>query len=140
TDAETAFDLVFHDPFSPNKVPQFWTSDIFALFKKVLDQRNGRLLTYSAASAVRGGLIENGFHVYRTSNLGRKAGGTLASVSSLVISESNGSILPLRDEEVASLKTHKALPFRDGSLNADRIEVLKRREQEQNAWKLIQNI
>ncbi len=136
--AEPDFNLVFHDPFSPNKVPQLWTSEIFSIFRKLLDKHRGRLLTYCAASAIRGGLIENGFHVYRTMGVGRKTGGTLASVIDLSSDStvSNSCILPLLDEEQENLRMQKAIPYRDSSLRGSRLEVLKRREEELKQWKL----
>lgn len=71
-------DLIFHDPFSPRKVPQLWTVDIFRKYHALLNGRRGRLLTYSIAGAVRGGLMEAGFEIWRTTAVGGKYGGTLA--------------------------------------------------------------
>jgi tRNA U34 5-methylaminomethyl-2-thiouridine-forming methyltransferase MnmC len=80
--AEGSFDLVFHDPFSPQHLPELWTQELFAEYFRLLAPRQGRLLTYSAAAAVRGGLFEAGFALGRTIGVGDKSGGTAAWIPS----------------------------------------------------------
>src|SRR5262249_9844927 len=45
------FDLIFHDPFSPSKVPELWTVDLFREYFRLLKPFSGRMLTYSSAAA-----------------------------------------------------------------------------------------
>lgn len=131
--AKGTFDLVFHDPFSPARSPQLWTSDLFGVYRNLLSE-TGRLLTYSAASAVRGGLIEQGFTIFRTAAVGKKNGGTAALMpGSERYAES--VLSDLRIEELEKLATHSGIPYRDPELNRDRLEVIKAREEEQNSWK-----
>jgi hypothetical protein len=119
------FDLIFHDPFSPQKMPELWTVDIFRHYYRLLEKRQGALLTYSAAAAVRGGLLEAGFRICKTEALGNKNGGTLASISS-----TPGELL--NDLELAYLQTRSAIPYRDPDLTNEREFIISTRELEQD--------
>ena len=134
-DQKTGFDLIFHDAFSPMKVPQLWTSDLFSAYHALLSSRKGRLLTYSATGAVRGGLHENGFNLYRTQGLGQKTGGTLASVMPVIPDEHR--IFALTDAELEYMDSRAGIPFRDpsGQLSIDSTTqaVLALRQKEQAA-------
>lgn len=130
------FDLVFHDAFSPAKVPELWTIDLLRHYHRLLSPKQGRLLTYSAAGAVRGGLLKAGFEVYRTQSVGGKsAGGTLACAREWTEAQrqSAGSILqPLTIEERHRLVTGaKGIPYRDETFRADRDFIRQRRLEEQ---------
>jgi tRNA U34 5-methylaminomethyl-2-thiouridine-forming methyltransferase MnmC len=125
-------DAVFHDPFSPAKVPQLWTVDIFKEYARLLASKNGCLLTYSSAIAVRGGLREAGFTVYRTQPLGKKQGGTVGMFLPLE-KTSVGDIrylYPLRPEEEERLQSRSKTPYRDVTFQATAIEVKHQREQQ----------
>lgn len=128
------YDLIFHDPFSPGKMPYLWTVDIFKHYFKLLREEAGRFLTYSAASAVRGGLREAGFDVFRTRGVGEKKGGTLASCGfqTELVDE---MILPLLPEEAERMDTASGIPYRDPQFNSTIKEILRRREAEQNEFK-----
>jgi tRNA U34 5-methylaminomethyl-2-thiouridine-forming methyltransferase MnmC len=54
------FDLIYFDPFSPERQPELWNSSIFC---KLASHCNpmAKLVTYSAKGAVRRSLIEAGF-------------------------------------------------------------------------------
>jgi len=136
-----AFDFVFHDPFSPSKVPELWTIDIFQRYHKLLSARaTSRLLTYSAASAVRGGLQGAGFSIYRTMAVGAKTGGTLAVPVAWSDDQeehelADGVVLPLADEERKKLAGRSGVPYKDPNLCADRRHILKCREAEQHAMR-----
>lgn len=128
-------DLVFHDPFSPNRMPELWTFEIFSLYKQLLRPDNGAVLTYSLATAVKGGFIQSGFSVGRTPKVGAKAGGTIAYLGGN--SDCDFDFTELPADELASLKTHSAIPYRDPELQLDRLAILKRRTIEQEQFKNI---
>jgi chorismate dehydratase len=129
-----SYDLIFHDPFSPRKMQQFWTVELFIDYFNLLRPDCGAVLTYSAASAVRAGLIEAGFSVFRTNGVGVKNGGTLAcrtGRTELV----DGLIFHMLEEELERLKTVSGIPYRDPSRRDSTREVLKRRDREQKLFK-----
>lgn len=126
------YDLIFHDPFSPSKVPEFWTVDMFRVYRQILNTSFGRVLTYSSASAVRGGLVEAGFDVWRTEAVGGKSGGTMATISDVDSQPACGFALNV--EETARLSTASGVPYRDPSLSDSRDEILARRRAEQASF------
>lgn len=128
------FDLIFHDPFSPSKVPELWTVDLFGDYFTLLREDGGRLLTYSAASAVRGGLVSVGFKIYRTRGVGAKKGGTLAARAA-GSALTDDLIFAIRPEEEERLKGASGIPYRDPGFNATRKDILRRRELEQKQFK-----
>jgi len=73
------FDVIFFDPFSPQKSPHMWTKEIFEDIKKLMNTA-GVLATYSCASAVRTALRDAGFKVRDGPSVGRKSPSTLAYV------------------------------------------------------------
>ncbi|MDX2084953.1 MAG: MnmC family methyltransferase [Candidatus Melainabacteria bacterium] len=72
-------DVIFHDAFSPARQPGLWSAEIFQQYRRLL-RPGGRLLSYSTAHAVWGGLQEAGFHLYQSVPVGGKRGGTVASL------------------------------------------------------------
>lgn len=130
--ADSRVDFIFHDPFSPNKVPELWTHDLFACYRKLIAD-DGRVLTYSAATAIRAGLIEAGFDVYRTKGVAGKKGGTLAAPAT-----GSGAhilddlIFALEDDEASRLQGRTGVPYRDSTFNGSRNDVLHRRFKEQD--------
>lgn len=126
------FHLVFHDPFSPARAPELWTVDLFRQYERLLSSHKGRVLTYSAATAVRAGLRLAGFKVWRTAAVGLKSGGTLACLDK---GRPDGQeIYPLTAEEEGRLRSRSAVPYRDPSLEGARESILARRRVEQAAW------
>jgi tRNA U34 5-methylaminomethyl-2-thiouridine-forming methyltransferase MnmC len=123
-------DLIFHDPFSPSKVPELWTVEVFSAYKRMLKTNSGALLTYSSAGSVRGAFSEVGFHVYRTSSVGAKIGGTLAS---LIPIQTSHSVFELNDNEKARIGGAGGVPFRDLGPLDSRDTIVKRRQNEQEA-------
>lgn len=128
---EEDFDLVFHDPFSPSKVPELWTVDLFSCYHRLLTGRGGRVLTYSIATAVRGGFLEAGFVIYRTAAVGRKAGGTLA-LSQRLVELDEQAVFALDAEELAKLASVSGIPYRDPDFDRARKTILKLRQAEQD--------
>ncbi|MDX2104920.1 MAG: MnmC family methyltransferase [Candidatus Melainabacteria bacterium] len=128
-------DLVFHDPFSAQKIPSLWTFEIFALYHSLLKAKKGKLLTYSTASGVRGGLESAGFSVYRTVPVGTKIGGTIAACqidAALQKSIDEQLVMNLDKEEIENMKGRKGVPYRDPEFNLERNEIIRRRQIEQN--------
>lgn len=130
------YDLIYHDPFSPKKVPELWSVDLFRHYFQSMSE-DSALLTYASAPAVRGALISLGFNVYRTTGLGRKNGGTIAIktsnkelVQSLLLMP-NSCIFEIAGEELRRLGKSSQVPFRDANLTDDSQTILARREAEQ---------
>lgn len=124
----SAADFVFHDPFSPKRMPELWTVDIFAHYFRLLTERQGAILTYSSAAAVRGGLIEVGFSVQRTQALGGKSGGSIGFSKN----DSAGSLsFPLSQEEQDKVLSRSGVPYRSWGFSLGRQEILALRHAEQ---------
>lgn len=123
------YDAVFHDPFSPQKMPELWTIDIFREYFRLLKLQKGRVLTYSAAAAVRGGLQEAGFTIAKTPGLGAKGGGTIA------IAETNADIqaigMSFDEWEKEYILSRAGIPYRDANLSLSRAQILGARQMEQ---------
>ncbi|MBI4533393.1 MAG: hypothetical protein HY711_05540 [Candidatus Melainabacteria bacterium] len=126
-------DLILHDPFSTNKMPELWTVNLFQQYYRLLEQYQGKLLTYSAASAVRGGLLEAGFTVWRTAAVGGKSGGTLASYHHYT--STHPAIYPLTQDELARMRTKSGIPYRDQNFSLSKKEILIKRKAEQDLQK-----
>ncbi len=129
------FDLIFHDPFSPNRVPELWTIELFRHYHRLLERRRGKVLTYSAASAVRGGFRECGFEIFRTAAVGAKSGGTLAAVAGS--SPPSDVVGPIFESELEKLDSRSGVPYRDFSGLDSRTDILKRREVEQKSKQIL---
>ncbi len=130
-------DLVFHDPFSAQKIPSLWTYDLFSLYHSLLKTKGGKLLTYSTASGVRGGLSRCGFEIYRTVPVGTKNGGTLAASKLdrvLQYSIEQNLVIELDQEEIDNMKGRKGVPYRDPNFNLERHEIIRKRQIEQNGF------
>lgn len=127
----TDFDYIFHDPFSPRKVPELWTAELFARYYQLLAPRKGEILTYSSAGAVRGALLESGFTVYRTAAVGAKLGGSLGSVIELI--EPRPEVQVLSDAELVKLQGKSGVPYRDADLSRSRQQIIDERHSEQSS-------
>lgn len=123
TQAESAFDGIFLDPFSPPHCPQLWTVEFLALVARCLKPA-GRLATYSCAASVRTALLLAGLQIGSTAPVGRRSPGTIASFSNIDL-----PALSLQEQE--HLETKAAIPYRDPDLQDDAETILKRRQQEQ---------
>ncbi len=121
------FDCVFLDPFSPPKNPELWTVDFLTqVYRKM--KKEAVLSTYSAASAVRSGLLSAGFRIGRGPATSLKREGTLASPRRKLprLSAMSIALLVLSDVGV---------PYRDPNLNSSREEIVKRRKEERREKK-----
>jgi tRNA U34 5-methylaminomethyl-2-thiouridine-forming methyltransferase MnmC len=77
-DRDLRFDAVFLDPFSPRVEPDLWTPPFLAEIARRMAP-GSILSTYSAATAVRAGLLAAGLRVGPGGRVGTKSEGTLAS-------------------------------------------------------------
>jgi len=120
------FNYIFHDGFSPRSMPELWTADLFAQYGKILSP-DGRIITYSSAAAVRGGLKECGLEIRKSAPLGGKSGGTIAFCSKNAEIANGSSILSLGDDENHRLTSRSGIPYRDPYLNGTRRQILHQR-------------
>jgi tRNA U34 5-methylaminomethyl-2-thiouridine-forming methyltransferase MnmC len=76
----TPVHAIFHDAFSPRKVPHLWQPSIFKTYAGALCPQQGVLLTYSVARVVKDGLESAGLSWKKTEALhalGHKKGGLM---------------------------------------------------------------
>lgn len=131
------FDLIFHDPFSPKRVPELWTIDLFQNYHRLLESKQGKVLTYSSASAVRGAFLECGFELFKTAAVGAKSGGTLACIPGAQL---QWEVLSrLSESELMKLSSRSGVPYRDLGGSDSRADILKRRELEQKSHQHVSN-
>lgn len=132
--APETFDLVFHDAFSPRKVPELWTIDLFGKYKELL-KTNGAILTYSSSAAVRGALQDLGFTVLRSAALGGKSGGTVAVKGELAGEALTCNLFrPIEAEELQRLQTSSRVAYRDKNLRQNRETIQSNRLLEQKEY------
>lgn len=103
------FDVVYQDPFSPQKNPELWTLEYFQMLAEIMEP-SGVLTTYSQASRVRMGLHQSGFFVYEyQSELAELKKGTIATFKTIpeyepidmnLKKERNPQLFPWRDAEL----------------------------------------
>jgi tRNA U34 5-methylaminomethyl-2-thiouridine-forming methyltransferase MnmC len=73
-----AADIIFHDPFSPEKTPELWTREAFQKLK-TMGKDDVVLATYGAASSARAAMSAAGWLVARAPGVLGKREMTLAS-------------------------------------------------------------
>ena len=117
------YDAMFLDPFSPGKTPELYSQEFFQGLFGLL-KKNGLILTYTSAAAVRSALLKAGFQVGEGPSLGRR-GGTMASPSISMIP----TPLSMDDERMIAL-SDAGIPFRDPELNSSAEEIFERRDLE----------
>lgn len=117
------FDLIWLDPFSPQKSSELWSLDFCRQLKELL-AADGALLTYCAAIPVRSALLQAGFFVGETRAFGRDRGGTIASLDPGLIT------LPLDERDRHLLGTSRAICYRDPNGTRTHKEILRAREYE----------
>jgi len=127
------FDLIYHDGFSPKHMPELWTHELFREYAQLIAQ-GGIVLTYSAATAVRGALRLCGLTVKRTAKVGRKSGGTIAGTAEAL--KNNPFIYALTEAEEARLNSRSSVPYRDPTFNGNFKCIVARRETEVSASSL----
>ncbi len=109
-------DAVFHDPFSPYRNPDMWSLDFLRKVKLTLKEE-GFWVSYTSSLPVRKALRELGFSLGSTRPVGRRRGGTVASL--------RGEVEPLSAEEERKINTSPySVPFRDRSLKEKPLNIL----------------
>lgn len=71
------FDRVFFDPFSPKKIPDLWSKEVFTNIYRLLKVK-GKLATYSCDQNIRKNMEFAGFTVKDGPCIGRKSPSTIA--------------------------------------------------------------
>ncbi len=108
-------DAVFHDAFSPYRNPELWTYEFLKEIKEAI-ATDGFWVSYTSSLPVRKALKLLGFGLNDSPNVGRKRGGTLAS---LTIKDD------LNFEDIRKINSSPyAIPFRDETLNTEPLEIL----------------
>lgn len=119
------YDYIFHDGFAPNKQPLLWSKGFILKLFNIINT-TGNLTTYTAAPAVRGGLIDAGFEIGATLPVGRKNSGTIATRSNTFPLEK------LTSYERGLIDTKAGIPYYDPDLNWDIDNILQYRTKVQN--------
>jgi len=136
------FDLIFLDPFSPQKCPELWSEEFISLLTKMLSIK-GRLITYSTAASIRASFKRAGLKIYSIvpsiNNQNKWSSGTIAMRKELeehFISE-NSQFKELSTREIEHLATRSAIPYRDPTGRGSSKEIISTREIEQSKSQLI---
>lgn len=133
-------DLVFHDPFSPRKMPALWTLELFQQYFDWLKPtaykpKPGRVLTYSSANAVRGAMIQCGFQIFQTTPLGAKTRGGLCGIPLSGHCDDFQSLgdglSSFSESTMERLKGIGGIPYRDLSSDTSPDDILKERDRAQ---------
>lgn len=122
---EPNYNYIFHDPFTPSKLPTLWSVELLKQYYRLLDNY-GNITTYSSAAPVRSGLIEAGFYIGSTQPIGRKASGTIA------YKNKDNIMFELSDKERGLLETKAGIPYYDKELNLSSDDILRLRKQLQD--------
>lgn len=78
---EQGYHWVFHDAFSPRRLPALWEPTIFESYFQLLQQYRGECLTYSCARQVRDSLSAAGFLVQKIPGASGKKHSLKGSIS-----------------------------------------------------------
>ena len=118
--SEKEYDAVFLDPFSPALCPELYSVDFFVKLKDFLTP-TALVLTYTAASPVRGAFIDAGFYIGEGPRFNR-SGGTIASKSPDLID----TPLDFGDMKLVAL-SDVGIPYIDPNLDDDYETIIERR-------------
>ncbi|WP_052039721.1 MnmC family methyltransferase [Prochlorococcus sp. SS52] len=136
---EIKFDLIFLDPFSPQKCPELWTEEFLKTLSRKLSKK-GRIITYCTAAAIRATLRRTGLEIRSIlpTNLHLRdwSIGTIASKDFEIEKNTANSVnlwQSLTQMEEAHLKTNASIPYRDPHGKSSKEEILKRRAIEQQS-------
>lgn len=107
-------DAVFHDPFSPYRNPEMWSLEFLRIVRDNI-KPEGYWVSYTSSLPVRKALKELGFRVGASEPVGRRRGGTVATLE--------GELKPLDPKEDRKLSPF-SVPFRDEDLRREPLEIL----------------
>lgn len=71
-------DIIYWDPFSAKSNPRFWELSTFQTLAQLLSNSSCILITYSASTAIRAGMLATGFYVASGASSGPKRETTIA--------------------------------------------------------------
>ncbi|MEM0950928.1 MAG: MnmC family methyltransferase [Cyanobacteria bacterium P01_H01_bin.74] len=129
---DAPIDAIFHDPFSPQCLPELWTLTLFHCYFNLLKSRFGGLYTYSSAASVRGAMQRVGFQIFKTSGLGKKSGGTVGRIPGTLLASDDlnrFNLTPLSEAERKYIQSKAGLPYEDNAcLNASREIIIANRK------------
>jgi len=125
----STFDVVYLDPFSPQKNPELWTEDFFKLLYRRIEM-DGFLATYSISTPVLVGLINAGFHPYLIDAPKKKRYATIASPKKI-------GDLPEKFEKKLETSPER-LPFRDPNLDLEPVNIMTLRGQRKTKFNTYQ--
>ena len=124
------YNFIFHDAFTPKKLPTLWSLEFFKELYRLLDD-DGVLVTYSSSVAVRAAMLEAGFFVGRSIDKNGKNIGTIATKRENLIKHELESV------DLGLLKTTAGVFYRDENLTGLPEAILKRRDIEaQNSGRI----
>ncbi len=135
------FDLIYMDAFSPQQCPELWTEEFLNRLAQKLSI-GGRLMTYSRAAAIRGSLRRAGLKIKSLTPLKYSykhwSNGTtcIKEISCKKNKENDCFGNTLSEMEEEHLLTIAAIPYRDPTYKSTKIEIIKRRKDEQKVSKL----
>ena len=103
------FDIVYQDAFSPKKNPLLWTKEYFADLAAHLKE-HGVVTTYSSATPVRMGMVENGLFVYNPPSEGVRSGTVASPRSDLPLEPIDMALKKKRNPAAAPLYDRDFMP------------------------------
>ncbi len=117
------YNFIFHDGFTPKKLPTLWSLEFFQELYRLLDD-DGVLVTYSSSAAIRAAMIEAGFYIGCSLDKNNKRIGTIAVKNKSLIKNE------LSEFDLKLIKTKAGIFYRDRNLNAtvEQINALRNKE------------
>ncbi len=131
------FDLIYLDAFSPQQCPELWCEEFLNKLSDKLS-KNGRLITYSRAAAVRASLKRAGLNVktiFPQERMNKDWSiGTLGIKSKEKKNQEASNIFwsNLSKMEEDHLKSIAAIPYRDPTGDSSKLDIISRRTIEQS--------
>jgi uncharacterized protein len=123
------FDTIYLDAFSTQRNSELWTLDFFLLLKDKI-KKDGILLTYSSAVAVRHALHLVGFYLGELFPKDKESkNGTIATLNKENLEH------PIAEEYYKLFETTRGIVYRDPFLVFPNKEILRQREKEIERYK-----
>ena len=116
------YDFIFHDGFTPSKLPTLWSVEFFKALYDLLNQ-NGNITTYSSSASIRSAMRSAGFYIGNGCLINDKSFGTVGYKNVNLIKNK------LSDKELGLLNTKAGIPYFDPELSDMPDKIIQRREQ-----------